>query len=241
MISPLRFLAVVYPVASLSFRTNSNARLAIGITWLVTLLSVRFLPCQTQRWCVNSKLRVWFEEGYSCCISNFLCIISYLKEGFQNPSKRVSSVNRGGRSGGGGGLLLSPQARKQKSKQGRGGEGHPLANKFCDWGFGVQPPSALLLFLWMLFLPFFTFTFHFLFSLFTLTFHFHFLFTFILFLWMSFCRSSPARFGSHTTSLRPILVSCHQQQYKTDDQQQYKTDDQQRSNYKQQVLIKLSI
>ena len=43
MISPLRFLAVVYPVASLSFRTNSNARLAIGITWLVTLLSVRFL------------------------------------------------------------------------------------------------------------------------------------------------------------------------------------------------------
>ena len=57
------------------------------------------------------------------------------------------------------------------------------------------------------------------------------------------CRSSPARFGSHTTSLRPILVSCHQQQYHTDDQQQYRTDDQQQyrtdkqqlRNYKQQM------
>ena len=110
MISRLRFLAVVYPVASLSFRTNSNARLAIGITWLVTLLSVRFLPCQTHRWCVNSKLQVWIEQGHFWCIFNFLCIIIDLKEGFENPGQRISPVNRGER---GGGLQLSPQARKQ--------------------------------------------------------------------------------------------------------------------------------
>ena len=172
MISPLRFLAVVYPVASLSFRTNSNARLAIGITWLVTLLSVRFLSCQTQRWCVNSKLRAWFEQGYFWCIFNFLCITLDLKEGFQIPSRRISPVNRGARGRGGGGLQLSPQARKQKRKQ-RGVGGYPLASKFCDWGFGARPQLSSYFSCKCCFSPFFHF--HFLFSLFTLTFHFHFL------------------------------------------------------------------
>ena len=34
-----RFLAVVYPVASISIRTEHNTLLAIGVTWIIILLS----------------------------------------------------------------------------------------------------------------------------------------------------------------------------------------------------------
>jgi len=78
-------------VASLSFRTNSNARLAIGITWLVTLLSVspvwlahNLIAANSHTYCYYDRENYSFEAFHiSFFVSSFalpvcLIILMYL-------------------------------------------------------------------------------------------------------------------------------------------------------------------
>jgi len=86
-----RFLAVVFPVASLSYRTNANARMAIGITWLVTLLSVspvwlahNLIAANSHTYCYYDRDNYSFEAFHiSFFVSSFalpvcLIILMYL-------------------------------------------------------------------------------------------------------------------------------------------------------------------